>query len=41
MSDDATLILIAVPGGSAEAGNQALSHDRVCEPFMEFAGVQS
>lgn len=41
MSDDATLILIAVPGGSAEAGNQALSHDRVYEPFMEFAGVQS
>jgi sigma-B regulation protein RsbU (phosphoserine phosphatase) len=40
MSDDATLILIAVPGGSVEAGNQALSRDRVCEPFMEFAGAQ-
>jgi hypothetical protein len=41
MSDDATLILIAAPGGKAEARNQAVNNDRVREPFMEFAGVQS
>jgi sigma-B regulation protein RsbU (phosphoserine phosphatase) len=40
MSDDATLILIAVPGGYAAAKNQAFSQDRVREPFMEYAGVQ-
>jgi sigma-B regulation protein RsbU (phosphoserine phosphatase) len=41
MNDDATLILIAVPGGSAAAKNQELSEDRVYEPLMEYAGVQS
>lgn len=41
MSDDATLILIAVPGGNAEAKSQALSQDRALEPVMEYAGAQS
>ena len=41
MNDDATLILIAVPGGSAAAKNQELGQDCVYEPVMEYAGVQS
>ena len=39
MNDDATLILIAVPGGSAKAKDPALNEAR--EPFREYAGVQS
>ncbi len=40
MSDDATLILVTLPGGSAEERNHALSRTMASEQLVQYAGVE-
>ncbi len=40
MSDDATLILVAFPGGSSEERNLALSRTMASEQLVQYAGAQ-